>query len=164
MSDIESSCCLSILLCDKMCHLLFPLYDTKEVFPKMDYSIRKAVLGDLSDITLIYNQGIEDGIATLETDLRDEEERKTWFLSRSPRHQVLVIADETNTVLGWASLNVFNTRVCYDGVADVSIYIRRDLRGQGLGKRLLDALSEEAKKQGFHKLVLAALNENEYGK
>ncbi len=130
----------------------------------MEYRIRRANLEDLPSITEIYNQGIEDGIATLETDLRDEEERKAWFLSRGDRHGVLVICDESGTVSGWASLNVFNIRVCYDGVADVSIYIRRDLRGQGLGKRLLDALSEEAKAQGFHKLVLAALNENAAGK
>jgi len=130
----------------------------------MAYSIRPAVPEDLSAITEIYNQGIEDGIATLETDFCDEEERRGWLLKRDPRHKVLVICDLENTVLGWASLNVFNTRVCYDGVADVSIYIRRDFRGQGLGKRLLDALSDEARRQGFHKLVLAALNENEPGK
>lgn len=130
----------------------------------MNYVVRQANLGDISSITKIYNQGIEDRIATLETGLKTEDDREKWFLEKSDRHKVLVIEDENKQVYGWASLNVFNSRCAYSGVVDFSIYIERSMRGKGLGKILLLQLIETAKKQEFHKLVLSALSSNEQGK
>jgi L-amino acid N-acyltransferase YncA len=130
----------------------------------MAYFTRLAEVKDVAAITMIYNQGIEDRVATLETTLRTEEERKNWLLDRSEKHKVLVIEDEAGEIYGWASLNLYNSRCCYSGTADISIYIKRDMRGKGLGKILMEALVEEAGKQGFHKLVLMALNSNEAGK
>ncbi len=75
----------------------------------------------------------------------------------------MVITDDSNIVLGWASINVFNSRCCYSGVVDISIYIRRDMRGRGLGKKLLSYLIEIAKEQGFHKIVLSTFDFNKLG-
>nr|WP_278308965.1 arsinothricin resistance N-acetyltransferase ArsN1 family A [Lutispora thermophila] len=118
---------------------------------------------DIPFITKIYNEGIEDRIATLESKLKTEEEMLDWLKDRSGRHKVLVIEDEKNTVHGWASLNVFNSRCCYSGVVDISIYISRKMRGKGLGKLLLRSLIQTAKDEGFHKLVLSTFKTNEAG-
>lgn len=130
----------------------------------MSYSIRLASIDDVPAITKIYNQGIEDRVATLETTLRTEEERREWLLAKSKKHKVLVIENESGEVTGWASLNVFNSRCCYEGVVDISIYIKRDMRGQGFGKALLAGLVDTAREQGFHKLVLSAFSDNLAGK
>lgn len=130
----------------------------------MDYKVREAKISDILYITSIYNQGIEDRIATLETRLRDNAEMEEWFNSRSERYKVIVIEDSQNIVRGWASINVFNSRCCYSGVGDLSIYIERDMRGKGLGKILLYSLLETAPKYDFHKLVLSAFEFNEAGK
>ena len=130
----------------------------------MPYSVRIAVPGDIQRITMIYNQGIEDRIATLETSFKKESDMTDWLVKRSEAHKVLVIEDDKGAVWGWASLNPFNSRCCYSGVADFSIYIERSMRGKGLGKKLLAALIETAGEQGFHKLVLSALSRNEAGK
>ncbi|SHI68580.1 phosphinothricin acetyltransferase [Geosporobacter subterraneus DSM 17957] len=127
------------------------------------YSIREAVLTDVPRITDIYNEGIADRVATLETRLRESEEMEAWLLNRGEAYKILVIADEADQVLGWASLNVFNARCCYSSVVDISIYIQRSMRGKGLGKILLQGLIETAKKQGFHKLVLSTFKFNEAG-
>lgn len=127
------------------------------------YRVRPAGLKDIPAITRIYNQGIEDRVATLETALRTEDERREWLLSRSERHKVLVAVDENDTAWGWASLNVFNARACYSGVADISVYIERGRRGQGLGRLLLTHLEEAAREQGFHKMVLATFPFNRLG-
>lgn len=129
----------------------------------MGYIIREADLNDIPYITKIYNEGIEDRIATLETRLRDEEEMKEWLLNRSDKHKVLVVEDERRNVYGWASINIFNSRCCYGGVVDLSIYINRSMRGKGLGKILLGSLIETAKEQGFHKIVLSTFKFNEAG-
>jgi len=130
----------------------------------MAYIIRFATVEDISFITDIYNQGIEDRIATLETRLRTIDEMKEWLQNRSDRHKVVIIENENNEVLGWASLNVFNSRCCYSGVADISIYIKRNFRGKGFGKILLNHLIETAKEQGFNKIVLHMLAFNTAGK
>ncbi|WP_315122378.1 arsinothricin resistance N-acetyltransferase ArsN1 family A [uncultured Clostridium sp.] len=130
----------------------------------MNYNTREAKVEDIPYITNIYNQGIEDRIATLETRLRDIDEMKEWFTSRSERYKVVVLEDCKVTVIGWASINVFNSRCCYSGIGDFSIYVERDMRGRGLGKLLLNYLIQIAKKQDFHKLVLSTFEFNDVGK
>ncbi len=124
--------------------------------------VRAATVADAEAIARIYNQGIEDRIATLETELRTAGERAAWLVARSPRHRVLV-AEEQGQVVGWASLNVFNPRAVYDSVADISVYVARERRGSGIGRLLLTALEQRAREIGYHKLVLAAFPFNEAG-
>jgi L-amino acid N-acyltransferase YncA len=126
----------------------------------MNYLTRTAEPKDIPSITVIYNQAIEDRTAALETALTTEEERNAWLFSRDPKFSVLIIENENGEVLGWASLNKFKTKCCCSGVVDFSIYIKRETRGMGLGKILLDSLIHTAENHGFSKLVLSALNSN----
>lgn len=125
-------------------------------------AVRFASLDDAPAICAIYNQGIEDRLATLETELRDPDERRRWLGSRGPRHPVVVAASGTQ-IVGWASLNPFNPRQCYDHVADVSVYVERSWRGKGVGRMLLARLLELGRSVGFHKLVLACFPTNKPG-
>jgi L-amino acid N-acyltransferase YncA len=125
-------------------------------------ALRPATIGDAEAICRIYNQGIEDRQATLETTLRTPDERRAWLEARTPRHPVLV-AERGGAIVGWASLNAFNPRACYDHVADFSLYVERAARGSGVGRRLLEALIARARELGYHKLVLAAFPTNEAG-
>jgi len=128
----------------------------------MELAIRPACAGDAEAIALIYNQGIEDRVATLETDLRTAEERRAWLASRGLRHPVLV-AEADGAVVAWASANGFNPRAAYDHVADLSIYVERTWRGRGVGRRLLQRLLERAAELGYHKMVLATFPFNAPG-
>ena len=126
--------------------------------------IRDATPEDAAAIALIYNQGIEDRVATLETELRSAEERREWLASHGERYPVLVVVDGAGKVLGWGSLNAFNPRKAYEHVADFSLYVAREYRGRGIGDMLLAALEERARTLGYHKMVLAALPTNIPGK
>jgi L-amino acid N-acyltransferase YncA len=125
-------------------------------------AVRFASLDDAPAICTIYNQGIEDRLATLETELRDSDERRRWLGSRGPRHPV-VVAESGTQVIAWASLNSFNPRQCYDHVADISVYVERSWRGKGVGRMLLARLLELGRSVGFHKLVLACFPTNKPG-
>jgi L-amino acid N-acyltransferase YncA len=129
------------------------------------YRVRLATPADAAAIARIYNQGIEDRVATLETELRTPEERREWMASRSPRHPVIVAeaADPAATIVGWGSLNVFNARAAYRFVADFSVYVERAWRGKGVGRVLLERLIALAREHGFHKLVLSAFPTNTGG-
>ena len=125
--------------------------------------MRDATADDAPAIAYIYNQGIEDRLATLETQLRTAEERAEWLAARGPRHPVLVALDDEGAVVGWGSLNAFNPRPAYDHVADFSVYVAREARGRGIGDALLTALEDRARAIGYHKLVLAAFPTNAAG-
>ncbi len=124
--------------------------------------IRPASPRDAGAICEIYNQGIEDRIATLETRLRTPEERRGWLEARGSRHPV-VVCEQDGAVCGWASLNSFNPREAYDHVADFSIYVERDSRGRGVGAALLAHLETLAAWHGYHKLALAMFPSNTPG-
>ena len=128
----------------------------------MDVRTRPATLDDARAICAIYNQGIEDRVATLETELRTPAERREWLAGRSPRHPV-VVAEGDGRVIGWGSLNPFSARASYRFVADFSIYVERECRGRGVGRELLTRLAELARELGYHKLVLATLSTNAAG-
>ena len=117
---------------------------------------------DAPALAVIYNQGIVDRLATLETEERTAEERRTWLEARGPRHPVIV-AESGGQVVGFGSLNVFNPRKAYDYVADFSLYVERSSRGRGVGGRLLQALIDRARYLGYHKMVLSAFPFNPAG-
>jgi phosphinothricin acetyltransferase len=125
--------------------------------------IRDARAEDAEAIAAIYNQGIEDRVATLETQTRTAEERADWMAGKSHRHPVLAATDQSGAVVGWGSLNQFNPRPAYDHVVDFSIYVGRDQRGRGIGDALLGALVDRARALGYHKMVLAAFPTNAPG-
>jgi phosphinothricin acetyltransferase len=125
-------------------------------------TLRPATTDDAEAICTIFNQGIADRVATLDTALRTPSERRQWLAGREPRHPVFVASDD-GVVVGWGSLNAFNARPAYDHVADFSIYVERSRRGQGIGSQLLARLIERATDLGYHKMVLAALAHNAAG-
>jgi phosphinothricin acetyltransferase len=73
------------------------------------------------------------------------------------------VAERDGRVVAWASLNRFNPRAAYDHVADLSIYVERGSRGKGVGRVLLARVVAEARRIGFHKIVLAAFPSNAAG-
>ncbi|MEH7177832.1 arsinothricin resistance N-acetyltransferase ArsN1 family A [Neobacillus vireti] len=127
-----------------------------------DIVIRKSIESDLNSILEIYNQGIEDRIATLEVETKNYSYIMSWNENHKGRFSVIV-AEIEGKVVGWASLNQYNNRSAYGGVADLSVYISRDYRGQGVGQKLLANLETLAKENGFHKIILFTFPFNQLG-
>jgi len=122
------------------------------------YSVRPARAEDAGAICAIYNEGIADR-ATLETEPRTPDERRSWLAARDARYPVVVVESD-GVVVGWASLNIFNARDAYRHVADISVYVARAARGKGAGTALLARLVELGRESGFHKVVLAGFPTN----
>ncbi|MEK4327115.1 arsinothricin resistance N-acetyltransferase ArsN1 family A [Paenibacillus sp. FSL R7-0297] len=125
-------------------------------------TVRQATSKDTESILRIYNQGIEDRIATLETETKDSSYMKAWFNDHQGRFSV-VVAELEGEVIGWASLNPYSHRCAYHGVADLSVYIDRSFRGQGVGSFLLESLHKIAKENSFYKIVLFTFPFNQSG-
>lgn len=115
-------------------------------------SIRPATVSDAAAIAGIYNQGIAERSATFETTLRQPGDIEIR-LADAERYPVLVAVGSDDGVLGWAGLSAYRSRDCYAGIGEFSVYLDRLARGQGVGRRLLDALVETARERGYWKLV-----------
>ena len=113
--------------------------------------LRAASEADAGSIAEIYNQGIAERGATFETEPRSAADVVAWFDQRD-RFPVLV-AEVRGQVVGWARLSPYRPRDCYAGIAEFSIYLERAARGRRLGRRLLEALIEDAGARGYWKLV-----------
>jgi phosphinothricin acetyltransferase len=119
--------------------------------------LRLATTEDATAIAAIYNQGIEDRIATFETRLRTPQEIEQWF---DGVHPIVVLETDEHQVIAFASTSVYRPRPCYVGIAEFSVYVERAWRGRGAGRQALERLLQEAQKAGFWKLVSRVFVEN----
>jgi L-amino acid N-acyltransferase YncA len=122
------------------------------------YRTRTATPADAASIARIYNQGIEDRLATFETRLREPGDVEGWVTAGLP---VVVVEDEAGEVLAWASAGPYRLeREVYAGIGDFSVYVARERRGEGAGRTALRALIEETTARGYWKLVGRIFPEN----
>jgi len=122
--------------------------------------IRPATEKDVTAITEIYNDAILNSTATFDTELKTVEDRLHWLNNHDAMHPVIV-AESDGKVLGWASLSRWSERAAYDTTAEVSLYVHKDYRNQGIGKRLLEMLTLEGKTVGLHSLIARITEGNE---
>jgi len=114
--------------------------------------IRATNLDDAPAIAEIYNQGIEDRVATYETEPRSTEEQQAWLRAIAD-HYPAVVAQIDGEIVGWACAGPYRARKCYRGIGEFSMYVRRDWRGRSVGDLLLAALISEAERLGLWKLL-----------
>jgi L-amino acid N-acyltransferase YncA len=116
----------------------------------MSFATRLARIGDAEDIATIYNEGIADRIATFETEPRMAGQVAGWF---DGRHPIVVVEDERQSVVAFASTSSYRDRACYAGVAEFSVYVARRCRGSGAGRVAMTALLKAAAEAGLWKLI-----------
>jgi L-amino acid N-acyltransferase YncA len=118
--------------------------------------VRLARTAVAAAIASIYNQGIEDRVDTFETELRTEAMIAFWFDDIHP----IVAVEQEGEIIAYASTTSYRTRPCYAGVAEFSVYVRRDWRCNGAGRLAMTGLCQESEQAGFWKLVSRVFVEN----
>jgi L-amino acid N-acyltransferase YncA len=113
-------------------------------------TIRAAVPADADAIAALYNEGIAERQATFETRPRDPTEIAAWF---EPELPFLVAEGSRGRVVGFARVSPYSDRCVYQGVGEHGVYVDVTVRGQGVGRRLLEELAAEAERQGLYKLT-----------
>jgi L-amino acid N-acyltransferase YncA len=122
-------------------------------------NIRPAQPTDAAAIARIYSQGIEERIATFETEPRSTEDMLAYLEERAGCYPVIV-ADQDGQVVAWAAAGGYRSRECYAGVCEFSVYADRDARGTGAAQAALEGLIDACEKAGFWKLVSRIFPEN----
>lgn len=119
--------------------------------------IREMVRDDWDAVRTIYLEGITTGQATFETSAPSWAK---WDSSHLPFARLIASSEPDGLTQGWAALCRVSARSVYAGVAEVSVYIAGDFRGQGLGRQLLLALIKESEKNGIWTLQASIFPEN----
>jgi L-amino acid N-acyltransferase YncA len=122
-------------------------------------AIRLATLADAPAIADIYNQGIEDRIATFETEPRSPEQIVALLREKGDRFPTVVV-ERDGQVIAWAGASAYSSRPAYRGVAEHSVYVARSARGSGVGRAALEELVRVYEERGFWKLESRIFPEN----
>ena len=85
--------------------------------------VRLAHLADATAIATIYNQGIEERIATFETELRTVEHIAAQLAAQGDKYPMVVV-ERAGTVVAWAGAGPYRDRLCYAGIAQHSVVCR----------------------------------------
>lgn len=110
---------------------------------------------DWKQVSRIYQEGLDTGNATFETNIPDW---KTWNLGHIKKCRI--IAEIDTKIIGWAALSPVSSRCVYGGVAEVSVYVSSKFSGQKIGTQLLERLISESETNGIWTLQAGIFSEN----
>jgi L-amino acid N-acyltransferase YncA len=124
---------------------------------RADLAIRRADAGDAQRIAEIFNRGVEDRVATFETEPAGAEDAGRWIAE-----DLVVVAERRENLVAWAKAGPYADRhPYYEGVREATLYVDREARRSGIGRELLAALADAATEEGAHKLVGKIFTSNE---
>ncbi|MBE0649748.1 MAG: N-acetyltransferase [Bacteroidales bacterium] len=119
-------------------------------------NIKKMQPNDWEQVASIYQEGIDTGNATFETQCPPWE---VW--DEKHRKDCRFVAKENDKIAGWIALSGVSVRAVYSGVCEVSVYIASEFKNKGVGSLLMQALIEESERHGIWTLQAAIFPENE---
>ena len=115
--------------------------------------IREAREEDVPDLQAIYAHHVLHGTGTFEEEPPPVEEMAARFHEVVDRGFVWLVAVDATGVLGFGYYAPFRDRSAYRFTVEDSIYVREDVRGQGVGKALVARLIELATAAGMRQMI-----------
>ena len=121
--------------------------------------IREATPRDARAIVEIYNEYIERGVETFETEPLSEEEMRARVVAIAADYPYLVY-EEGGEVIGYCYAHEWKERAAYSKTLETTVYLHPAFKRQGIGNALMRALIEECRKSGFHALIACITDDN----
>ena len=115
--------------------------------------IRDATDADIPEIQSIYAHHVLTGTGTFEEEPPSVEEMFARFRRIVDRGWHWLVAADESGVLGFGYYAQFRDRSAYRFSVEDSIYVREDVRGQGVGKALVQALIEICTAAGIRQMI-----------
>jgi phosphinothricin acetyltransferase len=121
--------------------------------------VRLAIPADAEAIRAIYNVEVAESTVTFDLRPRTLEQQQAWLAEHAGAHPAIV-AVTGGAVVGFGSLSPYKERPAYATTVEDSIFVHRDHRGEGVGRRLLDELLVLAGDHGFHAVIARIVGDN----
>jgi phosphinothricin acetyltransferase len=117
-----------------------------------DITVRLASENDLQAIADITNHYIRTSTCTMKEREETLDAMRERFHGRDARYP-LFVAEANGEVVGWGDLTPHSERTAYRFTVHDALYVRDDMRGQGVGTALLTVLVSAARELGHHSIV-----------
>ena len=115
--------------------------------------VRPARTDDAEAIREIYNREVGGSTVTFDLVPRTLVEQHAWLAEHAGAHPAVVAVDGEGRVVGFGSLSPYRSRPAYSTSVEDSVYVDEAVRGQGVGRLLLDELMRLAQLHGFHAVM-----------
>ncbi len=116
--------------------------------------VRSATTADLDAVTAIYADAVSNGTASYELEAPDRADMAARFQVLAEGGLPYVVAvDAAGQIAGYAYAGPFRPRPAYRFIVENSVYVAPEHKGQGIGKRLLQRLLDEAQALGFRQMI-----------
>lgn len=124
--------------------------------------IRAAVENDLKEILEIYNYAVLNSTAVYTYAAQSLEERKVWFNRKNEDKFPVIVFEEDNHVLGFATFGPFRAWPAYKYTIEHSVYVDSNYRNRGVGTALMKEIIRIADERNFATMVagIDAFNES----
>lgn len=115
----------------------------------MSISIRSARTEDAEELLKIYEPYVKTTAITFEYEVPSVEEFRGRIERTLTKYPYVVVQNDRNELLGYAYAGQFHYREAYARSVETSVYVKRDVRGQGIGRKLYEALESELANRGI---------------
>lgn len=106
--------------------------------------IRRAREEDIEQTLSIYNDEVEHGVATLDIHNKTIEEWKEWFSHHDEDTHPIYVSEENGRITGYVSLSSYREKEAYCSTVELSLYIHREYRKQGIAGALMKTILQDA--------------------
>ena len=117
-----------------------------------NYLIRQAEISDAKRLVEIYSYYVEETAVSFEYETPSVDEfvrRITGIKKQFP----YLVYEEDGVILGYVYVSSYSKRKAYDWTVTTSIYIDKEARGRGIGRKLYEALETALKPQKIRNLM-----------
>ena len=118
-----------------------------------DVSIRPFAWRDIPEIAAIYRHYVDETVITFETEAPSEAVMADRFGKMVDLGHPVLVGERDGHVLGYAYASFYRPRFAYRFTCENSIYLHKDLLGQGIGGQMLTHLLEASRAHGFKQMI-----------
>ena len=123
--------------------------------------IRSANPADSPAVCAIYNYYVENTTHTFEEKTVSTGEMEDRIKTIGAKFPYLVMEDGSGEITGFAYINTWKERSSYRFSVEISVYVRENRRGKGIGRKLMEELLKETKKANIHSVVAGIVLPND---
>ncbi|MFF3938951.1 GNAT family N-acetyltransferase [Streptomyces phaeofaciens] len=131
---------------------------------RTEVQVRPGVEGDLDALTDLYNHYVRETPITFDTAVLTSEERRPWLLSHledGPYRLKVAVDTDSQEILGYATSSPHRPKAAYATSVEVSVYLRPEAGGRGIGTLLYKALFEALAGEDVHRAYAGVAQPNE---
>ncbi|HEY8462777.1 MAG TPA: GNAT family N-acetyltransferase [Bacillota bacterium] len=115
--------------------------------------IRYAKADDLTTILEIYNEAIINTTVVYDYKPHSIEAMTSWYEKKVSEGFPILVFEENNAVVGFATFGPFRARAAYKYTIEHSVYVQKSHRRKHIGTALLKELIKIANAKGYETMV-----------